>query len=226
MLFRSTADGTTITITSSSISNGTTNVSLSSGTILHLSPGTYCGNFDLKSGGQLYFDNTAPVTTTTNADGTVTYDTVGSMFVFTGSITAETNAGNGGSGANCGGGACTIAGQYITMYFTQGSMTINSGNDLSLTPPTDGTYAGVLYFAPPTNTSTLTIDSGSKSTWQGIVYLPGGTVDENAGGNLAAYTMFLANQVTLAGGSKFTIGADYSSLVNGDPIKTTVALME
>lgn len=214
-----TSDSKTITITSSTISNGTASASILTGTPLSLNPGTYCGSIDLKSGGQLYLNNT----TANNADGTNN----GSMFVFDGNITAETNAGNGGSGTNCGGSSCTISGQNITMYFAnQGNMTINNGNDVNLVAPSAGTYAGVLYFAPPTNTSTLTIDSGAKSVWQGIVYMPGGTVDENAGGNLAAYTMFLANQVDLAGGSKFTIGADYSSLQNGDPIKTTVALME
>lgn len=163
-----------------------------------LPPGTYCG-----SGGHPAIEvasGTLALTDNGNSKG--------GMYVLNGGIQVDTAAGN-----------PAITGTDITLYFESGSFTGFSGNNVDLVAPTSGLYTGILIDAPQSNTATLTMDSGSQSTWQGAIYLPGGSIDENAGGNLAAYTIVVANNVTIDHGSKFTIGSDYSSLAGGSPAK-------
>jgi len=180
----------------SSCTSANTNILVTSSETLL--PGTYCG-----SGGHAAIEV---------ASGTLTLsdnnNSSGGMYVLEGNIQVDTGAGN-----------PAMTGSDVTLYFESGSFTGFSGNNVDLVAPTTGLYAGILIDAPQSNTATLTMDSGSQSTWQGAVYLPGGSIDENAGGNLAAYTIIVANSVMIDHGSKFTIGADYSSLANGSPAK-------
>lgn len=131
-----------------------------------------------------------------------------------------------GNGAN-------VTGTGVTLYFASGTFNADNGSTITLSAPTnpfntDGTpnpYYGILYWEASTDSSTFTFQPGSKSKWEGVIYLPGATLDMGDGGKLAAYTILVVKSLTLDPGAQITVNADYSSLLNGSPIKGVTAVL-
>lgn len=122
----------------------------------------------------------------------------------------------------------TVSGNGVTLYFTNGSTFIgNSGSTVNFVAPTnDPNYTGILFFQDRSDSAQFILDSGSKSTWQGAIYVPDATIDINSGGNAAAYTIVVADSAIINSGAKFTFGADYSSLQGKSPIKAAAVLAQ
>ena len=116
-------------------------------------------------------------------------------------------------------GGDTISGTGITWYFSSGSLTMNGSSSADLVAPTTGTYAGILIYQNPSDTSGIILNGQSNSIWQGSVYAPGASLTINGGGNAAAYTIVDTASMTINGGVDFNMGADYSSLPGGSPAK-------
>lgn len=131
-------------------------------------------------------------------------------------LTGNFSVGNGATLTGTGG---------VTIYFSSGTFQLSSGSKVDLVAPTTGTYAGILMYQSATDTSDFYLDSGSGSVWQGALYLPGATLYLNSGANAAAYTIAVANTVHVESGAKFTLGADYSSLPGGSPIKSVISVL-
>lgn len=123
------------------------------------------------------------------------------------------------------GNGTSVTGTGVTIYFQSGTFNLDSGSTMSLTAPTTGSYAGILMYQDASDASPFTLDSGSKSSWQGALYLPGASIDINSGGNLAAYTIVDAESVNIDSGAKFALGDDYSSLPAGSPAKGVTAVL-
>jgi hypothetical protein len=135
-----------------------------------------------------------------------------------------------GGGLNVGGGS-NIQGTGVTFYNTQGStsykpIVVSGGSSSSLIAPTSGSYEGILFFEDRsiTSNSQNTISGGSTATFQGAFYFPNSPLVFSGGSN-AAYTLIVADTVTISGSS--TVSADYSSLASGaSPARETAALGE
>jgi hypothetical protein len=126
-----------------------------------------------------------------------------------------------GSGLQANGGSLT--GNGVTFYFQSGSAVFNGSSVPNLVAPTTGTYAGILFFQNPSDTSSATINGGSGSVFQGALYFPGATLQLN-GGNVAAYTLAVSKSLQM-NGSRFSLGNDYSSLPGGSPAKGVTAVL-
>jgi len=177
-----------------------TNYALSGGTVT-LNPGTYCGGIRLSGGA-----------TATLNPGTYILD---------------------GGGLTLSGGS-SISGTGVTFYNTAGSpgngfepISLAGGSNISLSAPTSGPLAGILFFEDRSITSTETNDfTGSSSmTLNGALYFPTGALKYSGGNASTAYTIVVADTIDMSGASSATVNADYSSLADGSPIKS-VALME
>jgi hypothetical protein len=82
---------------------------------------------------------------------------------------------NGGS-FNLQSGPVTSSGG-VTIYLTNGAtVNIGSGVPVTLSAPTNGTYAGVLFFQDASDTGTSTFGGGTGDTLLGTIYAPGGKV--------------------------------------------------
>jgi Flp pilus assembly protein TadG len=124
-------------------------------------------------------------------------------------------------------GGDTITGNGVTFYFATSSLTMNGNTHADLVAPTTGTYAGILIFQSPTDSTSLILNGDTTSVWQGAIYVPDAQLTLNGGANLAAYTILDVNTLVVNGNDTFTLGKDYSSLPGGPPIKGTSAyLME
>jgi Flp pilus assembly protein TadG len=162
-----------------------------------MNPGTYCG-------------------LNVNSSSTLTLNP--GTYIFEGGVNLGSNT--------------TLSGNGVTLYFTSGSLQMNSNTLVDLVAPTSTSecatcyYPGILLWQSSTNSTGMTIDSNSSSTWQGAIYLPDATLTLNSNGNLAAYTIVDANQLIENSNNSFTLGSDYSSLPGGSPIKGTSILIE
>jgi hypothetical protein len=122
----------------------------------------------------------------------------------------------------------------VTFYNTFGATTnsstysysgiqIGASSTVSLTAPTSGTYAGILFF-DDRNSPVGTADNyggGSTAVYQGVIYAKNAAVTMEGNSSVStAYTMLVADTISLTGTSGFN--NDYSSLLAGSPIQKTV----
>ena len=125
----------------------------------------------------------------------------------------------GPGGLNFGG--ANVSGTGVTFYLgpKAGAVTA-TGSNSSLTAPTTGTYAGILFFQNPGDTSAATI-GGSNAAIVGALYFPAAQLTFDGSNAGSAYTILVANTIVFSG-SNATLNSNYSSLPGGSPIKTAV----
>jgi hypothetical protein len=127
---------------------------------------------------------------------------------------------------------CTLGGAQnagVTFYITNGGTVKTNGTaDIWLSAPNSGTYAGILFYQDPLDTSTALMDGTANSFYQGALYFPGAELD--FGGTLtnttAAYTVIVAQDLKLNGTTTVNLKSDYSSLPGGVSIIETAVLVE
>ena len=107
----------------------------------------------------------------------------------------------------------------VTFYITGSSSSVNIDGTTNtyLAAPTTGTYAGILFYQDPNDTSAATLSGTSNSFYEGALYFP--TAQLNFGGTMtnttAAYTVIVSFDLKIFGTSNITINSDYSSLPGG-----------
>ncbi|HXJ94664.1 MAG TPA: pilus assembly protein TadG-related protein [Terriglobia bacterium] len=122
-------------------------------------------------------------------------------------------------------GTSTLTGSGVTFYMTgSGSFQFNGTSHFNLTAPTTGTYAGILFFQNPNDSSTAQLNGDSSTVFQGALYFPGALLQLNGGTGNAAYTIIDASQVQLNGTN--IVNADYSSLPGGSPVRSNTAVLD
>jgi hypothetical protein len=81
----------------------------------------------------------------------------------------------------------SLTGAGVTLYFTSGSLQMNSNSTVQLTAPTSNTSgcncgnANMAIWESTGNGSGMTIDTGSSSYFTGVIYLPNQTLTLNSG---------------------------------------------
>jgi Flp pilus assembly protein TadG len=133
----------------------------------------------------------------------------------------------------------SVSGTGVTFYnygpiggvnFVASSVTLGQ---MSLTAPTSGTYAGILFFQDPGNTSpdVIIANSSWNTTLTGAYYFPSSTVTCVAS-LPSKYSILVAKDITFAVLSfplgtlnTTTFGNDYSSLANGSPLAGSSAVL-
>ena len=129
---------------------------------------------------------------------------------------------------------CSVTGTPnagVMFYITGGGgLTINGNATVQLTAPNSGTYAGVLFYQDPNDTSTAKIDGTSQSYYQGALYFPKAQELDFGGNSLtndqANYTIVVADNLKVNGTATLNIKSDYSSLPGGVSIIKNARLVE
>jgi len=122
----------------------------------------------------------------------------------------------------------TVTGTGVTFYLTSGKLNMaNSGTNITLSAPTTGTNAGMLFFSARTNATDWVVSGGANVYLNGIIYQrkAGSKFTFSGGsdaGNGTQYTIFIVNQFVLGGGGVFT-GINFPSAL---PIVGTPTLGE
>ena len=85
---------------------------------------------------------------------------------------------------------------YPSKGGTYGSISLSGNGTYSLSPPTSGTYAGIVIFQPKDNTKALTL-SGNASGMSGTVYAPAAQLSES--GNAQLDASLIVDMLTISG---------------------------
>jgi hypothetical protein len=151
-----------------------------------------------------------------NLNSNVTVNLAPGLYYMNGSINV-----NSGAVLECT--ACT-GGAGVTLYFNNGSLQPNSGSTIELTAPsvagdTTGTIlpggAGadnMLIWEPSSNSSGMTIDASSSSYFNGVIYLPNGTLTLNSGSGVNINGQSTATALDVA---NIIVDSDVNFVING-----------
>jgi Flp pilus assembly protein TadG len=206
-----TANDACGTSTSSPYTGSSSPVNITLGGNVVFNPGVYCGGISITA---------ALLSTIKFNPGTyILKDHVGLLGITQGGLNLTLSA------------LTSITGTGVTFYNegTQGSLmvvepvsggSLLSLSDVSLSAPTTGTYAGILFFQAHGSTSTAVFVANliNNSKLEGAVYVPDGDVSYGVSAISSAYNILVAKDIHLnvAVGSVF--GNDYSSLPGGSPL--------
>lgn len=207
----STANDTCGTSTSSPYSGSSSPVNVVLGGNVVFNPGVYCGGISITA---------ALLSNITFNPGTyILKDHAGILGVTQGGLNITLNE------------LSSITGTGVTFYNegTQGSLSVVepvSGGSLlslsnvSLSAPTTGTYAGILFFQAHGSTPTATFVANliDNSKLEGAIYLPDGDVSYGVSAVSSAYNILVAKDIHLNVALGSTFGNDYSSLPGGSPL--------
>jgi len=109
-----------------------------------------------------------------------------------------------------------------TASYPYAPISLSGSNLADLSAPTSGTYEGILFFqdrSVPVGSKGSTITGSSGSTFDGAIYFSTTAVTYSGSSSSNGYTIVVADTVSIGGNS--TLGDNYSSLADGDPIKST-----
>ena len=207
----STANDACGTSTSSPYYGSSSPVNITLGGNVVFNPGVYCGGISLTA---------ALLSTIKFNPGTyILKDHTGLLGITQGGLNITLNE------------LTSITGNGVTFYNegTQGSLmvvepvsggSLLSLSNVSLSAPTTGTYAGILFFQAHGSTPSAVFVANliNNSKLEGAIYLPDGDVSYGVSAISSAYNILVAKDIHLnvAVGSVF--GNDYSSLPGGSPL--------
>jgi Putative Flp pilus-assembly TadE/G-like len=181
-----------------------TNFRVTTGTTVHIPPGTYCGGI-----------------TITGTIQNVVFDS-GSYILVGGGLQIN-------GGVNVTGAGVTFFNTYPgTLTNKYGAIDIEGTGTVNLSAPTSGPYAGLLFYQDPSvpwsASNGSIIAGGASSTYDGILYFP--TTDLQYAGNSSSqadgsgYTILVGYNIMVNGTAQ--INADYSALGGKSPLQNAV----
>lgn len=219
------------TIPTGSCSGSQCNVSVSGSSNLTLQPGNYSSVSNSGSGTVTFAPGTYIITgdVANNGPGAMVLGAgnymIGGSLSDTGSasLTLDTGLyiiGNtlqlSGSGA--------ITGTNVTFY-TEGSTSVSGGSNLSLTAPTSGDYAGLLFFQSREDTQSMSISGSSGSAIQGIIYAPTAPLTIGGTDGMTVSLDIIADTLKVSGNGTVT-NTNYGTVTNSRSVLTKIVMVE
>jgi len=102
-------------------------------------------------------------------------------------------------------GYSNYGGNGVYFYLTNGaSLTIDRGANVNLTPPSSGTYSGIVVQQDSADTNTLSISEGSNTTFNGGIYAPSAAISIASGSGSTMNGPIVASSLSLDEGSSLT----------------------
>ena len=175
-----------------------TNKSVGNGATTTLTQGTYCGGINIGGGSHVTFSG-------------------GTYILKGGGLTLSNGA--------------TITGSGVTFFntagggYSYGPIVLNGGTTVSMSAPTTGSMAGILFFQDSSvgAAAASSISNGATAVMNGALYFPT-TALTFSGGSSSAYTIIVADTLNFSNGA--TLNNNYSSLPGGSPVKGGPLLSE
>ena len=94
----------------------------------------------------------------------------------------------------------TLSGTGVTIVMESGGIDWNGGAKIDLSAPTSGDLAGLLIYAPMSNTSTMKFNGNAESILTGTIFMPAAPLVYNGTGNLnPSHVQIIAYTVELNG---------------------------
>jgi len=106
-------------------------------------------------------------------------------------------------------GSGTIQGSGITIYMKNGAdMTINGSQTLSLSAPTSGTTAGILFWSDEATGGDGRFNGSASADMIGAFYFPGASITINGSHEAVTCSQLIANDIRINGTSDLVMGTD------------------
>lgn len=94
----------------------------------------------------------------------------------------------------------TLTGTGVTIVMQSGGITWNGGATVNLSAPTSGNLAGMLIYAPMSNTNTMSFNGNAGSVLTGTIFMPAAPLVYNGTGNLnPSYVQIIGYTIELTG---------------------------
>ncbi len=190
------------------------NVTIALGGTYTFNPGVYCGGISITASVAANITFNPGVYILKTGPGTLGLPTGGLNIT----LSALANiTGNGVTFYNAG----TIGGYSVAAASPLGL------SNVSLTAPTSGDYAGVLFMQDPSNTfpASFTANLLSASKIEGAYYIPNAPLTYAVSAVASNYNIIVAKDVYFAVAVGATFGNDYSTLSAGSPINRLQAVL-
>jgi Flp pilus assembly protein TadG len=98
-------------------------------------------------------------------------------------------------------GHSNLGGNGVFFYLVNGAnLLMDNGVNTNLTAPSSGTYSGILFYQPAANTSTISIQGGSSSVFNGAIYAPTAAMTLGNGSGTSITADIVASTLTMNGG--------------------------
>lgn len=120
-------------------------------------------------------------------------------------------------------GSGALDGTSVT-FFTEGSTTVTGSGSMDLTAPTSGTYNGIIFYMPTTDSSAIKISGSGSMTLEGIVYAPDSPLTITGSGSGNVYTDFIVDSLTLSGSGSFN--SKQYQLINSSALLGKTVMVE
>lgn len=105
-----------------------------------------------------------------------------------------------------------LTGSEVTIFMQSGDIDWNGSGEVDLSAPTSGDLAGMLIFAPMSNTNTMRFNGNADTTLSGTVFMPAAPLVYNGTGNLQpSHIQLIAYTIELT-------GANISNIVYEDSL--------
>jgi hypothetical protein len=99
-----------------------------------------------------------------------------------------------------------LTGTGVTIFMQSGGITWNGGAEVNLSAPTSGDLAGLLIYAPMSNTSTMRFNGNANSLLAGTIFMPAADIIYNGTGNLnPSKVQIIGYTVEITGGNATNI---------------------
>jgi hypothetical protein len=114
----------------------------------------------------------------------------------------------------------SVLGKEVTIYIENGGFDLNGNTEIHLTAPKQSpdpkpAIPGILFYLPPANTSSITINGNETSDIQGVILAPGASVSMlGTGQNYPWLTQVIAYNVELGGTAQTKITYQSNRLHN------------
>jgi hypothetical protein len=93
-----------------------------------------------------------------------------------------------------------LTGAGVTIFMQSGDIDWNGGAEINLSAPTTGDLAGMLIYAPMTNTSTMRFNGNASTILTGTIFMPAAPLVYNGTGNLQpSHVQIIAYTIELTG---------------------------
>jgi Putative Flp pilus-assembly TadE/G-like len=112
----------------------------------------------------------------------------------------------------------TLTGSGVTIYIDNGggSISFQGGTSTTLTPPTSGTYAGMVYFQNRSSSVAPQFGNGSTVSMKGTFYAAGASLTFNGGTSYSQMgSQMVVKDINISNGSQITVPYSSSSVAGG-----------
>jgi hypothetical protein len=93
-----------------------------------------------------------------------------------------------------------LTGTGVTIFMQTGDIDWNGGAEVDLSAPTSGDLAGLLIYAPMTNTSTMRFNGNANTVLTGTIFMPAAPLVYNGTGNIQpSHVQLIAYTIELTG---------------------------